>query len=228
MKKLLIGMLAILIIQVLLVGCSSNSKNPTPQPLPDDQTRDDVTVTPDENEDSYEGHLWPSGEYAEIAAKQIAVHGSSLLEVAPEKADQYCTALKGASQDQRLEFYVAFLSFMAKYESNFDTNQTFKEPFTDRSGEHVISSGLMQVSIESCRGYGTRLERKEELLDPTKNLECAVRILNRWMQRHSRLMSLNSWEGNVGGSKYWAVLRHGRRGYEQIKSLTKKYCKERF
>lgn len=212
MRKFLVFTLFVLLVLIAFQGCSTIEDNPP-------ATNEPVV------EINREGHIWPDQfNYDEITRKMISAFFDSLVEVEFKDFEKFCPEFKDFNLDQKKEFFVALFSFMSKYESNFDTNATFREPFRDRSGERVVSSGLLQVSIESCRGYGTSLDNKEELLEPERNLECSVRIMNRWSKRDNYIASkINGrWRG---GARYWAVLRDGNRGHDEIVNLSREYCR---
>lgn len=101
------------------------------------------------------------------------------------------------------EDWVKLLSAMCRYESNFKPGTKYEESFRNGKGEKVISAGLMQLSYESARGYGFTGITTQDLLDPFKNLEVAVTILERWVERDGVIAG----PGNKGGGRYWSVLR---------------------
>jgi soluble lytic murein transglycosylase-like protein len=91
---------------------------------------------------------------------------------------------------------------MIQYESGFDPSQTYTESFTDRSGNRVVSTGLLQLSQESARGYGHSVTT-QDLMDPYVNLQVGVDILEHWVSRDGVIAG----DGNTGGGRYWSVLR---------------------
>lgn len=124
-------------------------------------------------------------------------------------------------RETRVEFWCQLLSIMAKYESGFDPLQFYKEDFNDSKGKPVISRGLLQLSFESCNGYGAGLTSEEQLHDVRTNLRCAILILERWVSRHQVLQGgeIGSWQG---GAKYWSVLRGTSKSKPKIMDYLKR------
>lgn len=143
---------------------------------------------------------WPDSAYTVILSKALDAYGADLLAAKPSDYARFCGTAPARA------CWVAVISAMARYESGFDTNQTYTEKFKDSKGQYVISTGLLQVSLESCRAYGASATSTAELKLPEKNLECAVRILNRWVPKDGVIAagSSGAWRG---GARYWAVLR---------------------
>ena len=121
------------------------------------------------------------------------------------------------------------MSTIAKFESNFKPETFHQEKFKDRFGNYIISRGLLQLSVESGRGYGCIIPQELDLHEPQVNLECGVKILNRWVGRDEvisdRITLENGKRRWLGGARYWAVLRLADR-LEKIKNLNKNqtYC----
>ena len=161
--------------------------------------------------------------FTQYTRELLREHGNEMMQVVPRDIDKYCPEYKDFSAQEREDFYLLFFSAIAKHESNFNTNLQFREPFRDRNGRFVISRGLLQVSIESSRGYGCQMESASELHHPKKNLECGVRILNRWVDRHGYLGSRigSSWRG---GAMYWAVLRNTNNKHKFLVEDVRKSC----
>lgn len=139
-------------------------------------------------------------EWSPIVIDALETYGKELLAFSPKDKSEWCFG-----EDNKLN-YLRLIQGMAKYESNFDPSTTYKETFHDRQGRNVISTGLLQMSAESCNGYGMtkKLTRYEELLDVHTNAECAVRVLNKWIPRDGFVA-----KDNLGAGRYWSVLRPG-------------------
>lgn len=113
--------------------------------------------------------------------------------------------------------WTILLAGMCRYESNFKPSLEYKEKFKDQQGHNVISTGLFQVSRESSRGYGFRVTQKE-LKDPYMNIDIAVAILKKWIERDGVLANNKSpWRG---GARYWSVLRYKK---DAIKGYIKRF-----
>ncbi len=143
--------------------------------------------------------------------------GKDMLDVIPADATTFCGNYKSLSYNQRKQFWMYLMSYMTKYESGFNTKTSYTESFSDSSGKKVVSRGLLQISIESGRAYGCDLKTESDLHDPYKNLDCGVRILNRWLDRDGRFAGKvdGAWRG---GARYWSVLRTTSGSYSSIVS----------
>jgi hypothetical protein len=141
--------------------------------------------------------LFPNREWPE--------HIYALTENMPKVRDEFQLCPKGLTRRNWVHFFAA----MAKHESNFKPALTYKENFKNSRGEYVISTGLFQVSYESSRGYGFKGITTEQLKDPYKNIEVAVKIVKTLAGRDGTLQGK---QGMVylGASKYWSVLRSGK------------------
>lgn len=187
---------------VLLGACSTSSPDRTTGPA----DNVDQPTTPDR--ESKIANLWPNENYEKLSRQMIEEHGQALISKTPLDIQSICSSYTSYDRETKIDFLVMVLSVMAKYESNFDTNKAFLEPqsLRDSRGNRVTSRGLLQLSIESARGYSCVIQNEQELHKPEKNLECGVRILNRWLDRDGYLLShpTTRWRG---GARYWSVLR---------------------
>lgn len=105
------------------------------------------------------------------------------------------------------------LSIMAKYESNYKPETTYKENFKDANG-YVISRGLFQISKLSANqsAYNCKIKDEKELHNPLTNIKCAVKILAYQAKKSGSLIN-----GDRGGaSSYWAVARKSSKSYKKI------------
>lgn len=123
----------------------------------------------------------------------------------PYAKDEKQLCPRGLSQKNWLNLFTA----MAKHESNFRPALTFKEDFKNSRGEWVISTGLFQLSYESARGYGFTGITTEQLKDPYKNIDVAVKIMRTLVGRHG-VVSGKSGTKWLGGAAYWSVFRSGK------------------
>lgn len=154
--------------------------------------------------------LWPNETLCTLAREAVEKYGKALAGIVPKDA-----ALWGWDGSDYVTFYSELLGILAKYESGFDTNETYTEAFKDAKGKRVISRGLLQLSIESANGYGADLKDANELHDPATNLRCAVLIMSRWIERDGVISGgkKGAWRGI---SRYWATAR-GRNKDEKLK-----------
>lgn len=152
-----------------------------------------------------DGRQWTS-----FALEALDSVGQNLVATVPADVADYCPSYAAAGTERRKAFWVGLLSALAKFESNYDPSVTFREPdVLDAQGNHVISRGLLQISIESGRGYGCTIPEAETLHDPKVNLSCAVRIFNRLVPRDGRIASAaRPWRG---AAAYWSPFRRADR-----------------
>ncbi len=169
----------------------------------------------------------PSGDWTRTA--ESAVSRSTLPQLVPADISLYCPRYEANGKDDRVRFWVALLSAMAGPESGFDPKVRYVEPkITDAKGRHVVSRGLLQISIESANQarYGCGIKRAKDLHKPGKNLECATRILNHWVASDRSIGKRHA--ENTGGARYWAALR-GKKGIAKIQTFTRElsFCAAR-
>lgn len=162
-----------------------------------------TTVPPPKAPEPEKQYPTSGWKYSDLARAAVKAYGPALLTTEPKDIALYCPAYKTVD---RAAFYDLLLSAMSHFESGWSTTQTYQEKFANVNGVRVISTGLLQVSIESCRAYGSSAKTTEELKDPEKNLECAVRVLNKWIKNDGVIAGgeAKAW---LGGSRYWSVLR---------------------
>jgi soluble lytic murein transglycosylase-like protein len=169
-----------------------------------------------------EGRQWTT-----IANAGIDRLAPQLTAVAPTDIDAFCPGYKTASPANRRAFYVSLLGEIARFESNFDPSVKFTESFNDARGQRVVSRGLLQLSQESANQYGCAIASAEQLHDPATNIECGVRILDRWLTRDQVVAGYASgaWRG---ASRYWGVLRDREKLVDiQAATNAQPYCKRR-
>lgn len=153
----------------------------------------------------------------------IALTGQNMINKNPRDLAQYCPNYATLSNEQKVEMWATMLTQVSYFESKYDTNTTYRESFTDSTGARVISTGLFQLSRESARGYGCPVSSTQDLKDPNVNLQCAVKIMGRWVDRDNMVG-----RGTRGGGRYWSVFR-GTTNYTSLARAsiidsTKKYC----
>jgi len=187
-----------LVILFLFISCSQDPV-PTPTGSPT------FTPTPTEQETIDFKGRWNNTTYDTHLIKALVIYGRDLLEVKPTDWKDFSNSFP-ETHDERVKFWAKIIVEMAYYESGWKTFTQYKESFKDQKGEYIISRGLLQLSIESAKGYGCPLPVAEYLHDPKLNLECGVRILNRWVSRDKRIAGKvgDQW---LGGARYWSVLR---------------------
>lgn len=222
-------------------GAASQSpeQQPTPpppsQPTPPPQVTPSPTPTPPPDDHEAVREVIPLWESKVAGGKEWSTHvynqldhlGTDLLDVIPADRSLFCPKYDKLSYNQRKQYWAFLLSAMVRFESNFDTNEKYKESFNDSHGRRVVSRGLLQISIESANSYGCGFKTEQELHDPFSNLSCGIRILNRWLGRDGRIAGKvsGSWKG---GARYWSVLRSGdKTSYKSIVKWSQQlsFCK---
>ena len=189
----------LLVLGVVLIMAFS-SKAPTPLPTP--------SITPSPN---FTKTIWPRAEWAATALK--AVEASRLNGFNPRDGKAFCP------NGMNLANWVNLLGAMVKHESGFDPNQDYRENFKDSDGTFVVSRGLFQISMNSSNNYGCGFKKASEVYDPAKNIQCSVRIFEKWVLQDGVIASSGSpWRG---AARYWAVLRAK---VTKTKATLKPYC----
>lgn len=136
----------------------------------------------------------------------IAKTTPKLLTTNVYEDDWLCPGLNQMTKNERLNFWTYFLSLMALHESGLKTAAKYTESFADSQGRRVISRGLLQISIESSKGYNCGMTAEAELHNEMKNLTCGLRIISRWVANDFRTAYWIQPTAR-GASRYWSVLR---------------------
>ena len=167
-----------------------------------------VVVTPVVVKSSF-----PNQEWTDIAYKAIA--SSKLASATPRDLKDFCPGKDSATS------FTVLMAAMAKYESNYNPNTEYRENFKDVKGNYIISTGLMQISAESSKAYGCPVTGQAWLKDPKNNLECSVKILEKWIVNDGVITgkSGSKW---LGVARYFSVLRYK---VNEIKAVMKPYCR---
>lgn len=144
-----------------------------------------------------------------LAAMALEAEAVELQNQFPSDINSYCKGYSRLSPSQRLNFWGDLLTAISFHESRHNPKLMYKERFKDSSGSQVISRGLLQLSFESSKGYGCPLDQASQLHDPAKNIDCGVRILNRWISQDGVIskdagLLKKKWRG---AARYWSVLR---------------------
>ena len=166
---------------------------------------------------AWDGKHRDAEKWSEFTKDAIFEVGESLLDSNPTDINRFCPAYGSLNQEGKLMFWIHLVSSMARFESSFRRETSFRKSFKDRFGNNVISRGLLQLSIESARGYKCDLRNAQDLHDPQRNLECTIKILKRWVDDDnviSKRLSNGKWRG---GARYWSVLRHT--GANKVKTI---------
>lgn len=168
---------------------------------------------------------------ARYTKEALIQYGKDLVTVVPKDITRYCPRYISATYAQRLQFWSGLISSLAYFESNHSSEIRYKEKFTDSKGRPVISRGLLQISRESANGYGCEISDSTQLHNPKVNIDCGVRILNKWIGQHDRviadrrggLFSRTLW---MGAAKYWSPFRNNSKmNHIALAVREQAYCK---
>ena len=185
--------LSVVLLCLFFVSCSKNELPPAPKPAPIQASK------PLKFEWGHEYNDW-------FLVKAIKNHGQALLTKRPKDWKEYIDVWP-SSEKELMRFWGNILVKMAYFESKWHGSKSYKENFKDRNGKYIYSRGLFQLSLESGLGYKCPFRNSSDVHVDSKNIECAVRILNRWVDRDGVIAGKNPWRG---GARYWAVLRDHR------------------
>ena len=152
--------------------------------------------------------------------------GINLIRSVPTDITTYCPNYRALDYRERRGFWVALMSALAEYESNYRPETLYKERFNDAHGSPVISRGMLQISIESANSYGCGITHPSQLHDVRTNLRCGVRILNRWVGERDNVISAKHGAQWRGAARYWSPFRDAekRTGIAATTSATP-YCR---
>lgn len=182
-----------LLILAALVGCTNQAPVTAPSNEPP-KTEPPKPLKAD----------WAKPEYTAFVVKALDDLGSNLMTGPVNDAKNWCGDFGKADRKQ---FWVMVFSSLARYESDFKPEVKYTESFKDQKGNFIISRGLLQLSLESSKGYDCGFKDEQELHDPEKNIRCGVRILNKWVSRDFVVSggSEGAWKG---GARYWSPFRN--------------------
>lgn len=210
---------------LLIQGCSTLPPVAVEEPKPNPPV---VVIPPKPVEPSVPSAYladWKNDAWSQMTAKALNELGKNLLATTPLDIDYYCNQAspKAAwARTDKIAFWVMQISALARFESGFKPEVTYKEAFNDARGQPVISRGLLQISQESANGYGCGITNAQMLHDPETNLRCGVRILNKWVVADKAMASSASpWKG---AARYWSPFRKADRK-EAMRLKTRLVCK---
>lgn len=168
----------------------------------DDEEERDLSLIPM----NWDGKHKDYKDWTAYSYDAVTEFGKDMLASNPIDIKTFCPNYRSLGEENKKMFWVHLLSSMTEFESGFKPETKFQEGFKDNNGDYIISRGLLQLSIESARGYKCNLIDATDLHSAQKNLECGVRIMNRWLKEDGRIAGQvdGKWRG---GARYWAVLR---------------------
>jgi len=156
-------------------------------------------------------HLPDGDKWTHFTQSAIGQYGQNLLLTIPRDIARYCPTYPRLNRERRGDFWVHLIAKLAALESSYNPQESYTENFPDNNGNNVVSRGLLQISKESANGnYHCGIGDERELHDPKINLECGVRILNRWIKEDGVIVGKEgrSWRG---AARYWSPFRSRER-----------------
>lgn len=153
---------------------------------------------------------WPSDTLRQASVKAIKDHGGALLNFSPKDKAEWCWK----SGESAVSFYNRLFSAIAKFESNYKPDATYLEKFTDAKGRRVVSTGILQVSQESCSVVYKFPSTTESLKVPYNNFACGAKIAARWIPQHGYIAR----DPRLGLAIYFSTMR-GSGKASQIKTM---------
>lgn len=176
-------------------------------------------------------------DWTSYAFEVVRDYGANLIAGTSDTKD-FCPAYSTLNKDQKISFWVYLVSAMTKYESGFDPTNRYKESTmgTDPvTKQPVYSEGLLQLSYQDSRNYSfcnqfdwekdkllSPRDPRKTILDPYKNLNCGIRILNQIVGSHKAIA--------FGSGHYWAVLKSSSSHHriKEIQALTNQilFCRK--
>ena len=194
---------------LLLTSCM-DKQTPPIKPSEIYQPNSSVIYTPSQPQylQTFWSHLQEGDKWTYFTQRAIAKYGQGLLSSTPRDVVEYCPRYPELTKIQRGDFWVDLISKLAYFESSYNPQTSYVELFYDNNGKPVVSRGLLQISKESANGanYRCGIENERDLHDPKTNLECGVRILNKWVTNDGVIAGKegDKWRG---AARYWSPFR---------------------
>lgn len=151
-------------------------------------------------------HKKRGAEFTQFTLAAIDELGEDLLKAQPRDMEAFCPNYSSLQVEDKKAVWLMLISAMAYFESSFNPKLAHQEKFKNSKAEFVVSRGLMQLSRESSRHFGCKIEKEADLEDPKINLSCAVRIMTNHVSQDG-VIAKKVDERWRGGARYWYVLR---------------------
>jgi hypothetical protein len=188
----------------------------------------------------WEGQHAGSSEWTSIAQAAVQNYGTALLK-GPSDVSAFCPMYDRLGTLDRVNFWVQLIAAMSKYESGFNPASRMAEALgiDAVTKKQVESEGLLQLSYQDELNYGKVVpagichfdynsdsklpvtDVRRSILDPRKNLDCGIAILNRQVARYGQLA--------IASGAYWSVIKSNSKYSKlaQIKAITNAlpFCK---
>ena len=138
-------------------------------------------------------------------------YASVFLDKSFSKMSAFCPRYDRLGNAGKMEFWKRLVQGVAYLVSGHRPNSSFREPFSDRSGQRVVSRGLLQLSTGSVKGYTACGSLSASALhNPHTNLKCGIAIMAHWLSQDKTLYggSKGRWRGLA---RYWSQFRVGKK-----------------
>lgn len=154
-------------------------------------------------------------QWSQSACESFLRHGSRLLQSTPRDMAGYCPNYPNMTSAQKIQFWIYFMSALGTFETrNFNTSSVGDVEYF---GNEKASIGLFQMSRgDGCPGIRSR----QDLTNPTKNIDCAIYKLNQLVSRDGVIAS-GSGGSSRGAARYWGPLREPRGPTASKQNLTR-------
>ena len=149
-----------------------------------------------------QGQIWTS-----LTHDALMADSTALLSTIPGDIETFCPNYEKLDTENRVRFWIALISSLARLESGHDPDTSYVESFKDQHGNFVVSRGLLQISIESGRGYNCEIPDAQSLHQAEVNLTCGVKIMNRWVGERDLVLRARENGKWRGAARYWSPFR---------------------
>ncbi|MEM1235573.1 MAG: transglycosylase SLT domain-containing protein [Pseudomonadota bacterium] len=160
-------------------------------------------------------HLRGSDVWTRAVAASLKDHGAPLPSSVPGDIDAWCPAYAENGPERRRAFWIGLLSALAKHESTY-------RPYV--SGDSGKSHGLLQIRTGTARAYGCRARTRAELLDPTENLACAIKIMSQTVARDNAVSRQANGRRGGPGADWGPFVQRAKREDMRAYLRRQDYC----
>lgn len=155
----------------------------------------------------------PQGDvWTQAVMDALDSHGQNLTAIMPADIDTWCPGYRDADLEGRKAFWTGLLSTLTKHES------TYRQTAVGGGGKWY---GLTQILPSTARLYGCEARSGSALKDGSKNLSCAVRIMNKTVARDGVVS-----QGMRGVAADWGPFHSRKKRTDMITWMNQQnYCK---
>ena len=160
-------------------------------------------------------HLRGSDVWTRTLAASLKDHGASLPQSVPTDIGAWCPAYVENGPERRRAFWIGLISALAKHESTY-------RPYV--SGDSGLSHGILQIRTGTAKLYGCRARTRAQLLDPTENLACAIKIMSKTVARDNAVSRKANGRRGGPGADWGPFVQRAKR--EDMRAYVRRqdYC----